>query len=487
LQLTDNLPPHNPEAERGVLGCCLLDLSSVAVALKAGVNSRWFYDLRHAEIFSVLAAMAANGGGDCVLAALHLRHRGLLERIGGLPYLSELESFVPSAANLEYYIPDLRDSFYRRQVLDAVTRLKLLAEDPTADSTAVLSDTESVLEAIHRQADANALPDIVAAADFLAAEIAMPRELVSGVLHQGSKLILGGSSKSYKTWTLTDLAVSVASGTPWLGFPTTPGKVLYVNLEIQAGFFQTRLKSVIGARQADVASRLEIWNLRGYAADYSVLIPKIRERVKDQGHALIILDPTYKLLGNADENSATDISALLYAVESLAVSAGAAVAMAGHFGKGNASAKDTIDRISGSGVFARDPDSLVFFTKHEEEGAFTVEMILRNFPPVPPLVAKWDWPLFRRKDELDPSRLKQTAGRRPQYSAETLLECLQDSRLKTTEWKKLCIDESGLSHGKFFELLKSLEAAGKVQKSAIDGKWQQIREPSRNQNHEKDQ
>ena len=49
--------------------------------------------------------------------------------------------------------------------------------------------------------------------------------------------------------------------------------------------------------------------------------------------------------------------------------------VAGHFAKGNASAKGTIDRISGSGVFARDPDSLVVFTRHEEEGAFVVEMV----------------------------------------------------------------------------------------------------------------
>jgi DnaB-like helicase N terminal domain len=63
------LPPHCPEAERGVLGCCLLDTTKTAVALKAGVNTRWFSDLRHAEVFSVLTSMAANGGGDSVTAA----------------------------------------------------------------------------------------------------------------------------------------------------------------------------------------------------------------------------------------------------------------------------------------------------------------------------------------------------------------------------------------------------------------------------------
>jgi len=70
----------------------------------------------------------------------------------------------------------------------------------------------------------------------------------------------------------------------------------------------------------------------------------------------------------------------------LAVTTGAAVALAGHFSKGNASAKESIDRISGSGVLARDPDSLITFTRHEEQDAFTVEMTLRNLAPVEPFV-----------------------------------------------------------------------------------------------------
>src|SRR3954462_16003810 len=90
--------------------------------------------------------------------------------------------------------------------------------------------------------------------------------------------------------------------------------------------------------------------------------------------------------------------------------------MAGHFAKGNAAAKETIDRISGSGVFARDPDSLIPFTKHEEEGAFTVEMVLRNLPPVEPFVVKWEWPLFRRASQLDPARLKQAGGRPARFT-----------------------------------------------------------------------
>src|ERR1051326_1856867 len=142
--------------------------------------------------------------------------------------------------------------------------------------------------------------------------------------------------------------------------------------------------------------------------------------------------------------------------------------MASHFAKGNASAKESIDRISGSGVFARDPDSLITFTKHEEEGAFTVEMVLRNLPPVEPFVVRWHPPLFRRADELDPTKLKQAGGRPPEHTNEELLECLGDKRLTKDEWKAACEKEYGMGRTCFYKLRKELEAAGKVLKSAVD-------------------
>jgi hypothetical protein len=481
------LPPHCPEAERGVLGCCLLDVSKTAVALKEGMSSRWFYDLRHVQIFEALAKVTANGGGDIVLVSITLREQGKLEDVGGIAYLIELQNTVPSAENLLYYLPELRDYFQRRFILDATTRLQLLARDPTADSAAVLADTQVALEYFHRQADANALPDIVASDDFAAQELPTPPELVGQVLHQGSKLIVGGSSKSFKTWALTDLAVSVATGTPWLGLPTQPGKVLYVNLEIQAVFFQRRIREVAAAKHVDLTRRLEIWNLRGFANDYRTLIPRIRNRIRDAGHALVVLDPTYKLLGAADENSATDVAALLNAVESVAVTSGAAVAMAGHFAKGNAAQKEAIDRISGSGVFARDPDSLITFTRHEEEGAFAVEFTLRNLPPVAPFVVRWEWPMFHRAAELDPARLKQNAGRPAKHTAEQLLEVLGNNRLASGEWKRRCEEEYGTGRARFYELLNQLKEKEKVIQSRIDDKYEQIRPQSGNCPSEKHQ
>ena len=44
------------------------------------------------------------------------------------------------------------------------------------------------------------------------AKRAPPPQLVGAVLHQGCKMILGGTSKSYKSWCLLDFGLSVSSG-----------------------------------------------------------------------------------------------------------------------------------------------------------------------------------------------------------------------------------------------------------------------------------
>jgi hypothetical protein len=65
--------------------------------------------------------------------------------------------------------------------------------------------------------------------------------------------------------------------------------------------------------------------------------------------------------------------------------------------------------MSGAGAWARDPDSIVVLTPHEEPDCFTVTSILRNLPQLPEFVLAWDFPLMRVASDLNPDAL-----RRPQ-------------------------------------------------------------------------
>ena len=116
------------------------------------------------------------------------------------------------------------------------------------------------------QRDTSKLPAIESASDLVSADVPHPPELIQGVLHQGSKLILGSGSKARKTWILVDLALSVSTGSKFWHWPTNRGRVCYINFEIQRAFIRSRIMAVAHARGITDLSHLDIWNLRGRAA-----------------------------------------------------------------------------------------------------------------------------------------------------------------------------------------------------------------------------
>lgn len=342
----------------------------------------------------------------------------------------------------------------------------------------VLDQHQQILELQNRGSEGDGgtdadLPELIDCAEFIAVPLTAPVELVAGVLHKGSKLALGGSSKSFKTWTLLDLGLSVATGAGWLGLKTAKGKVLFVNFEIQPHAWQRRIMAVAHEKGIKLQpGMVQLWNLRGHASDFRTLLPKIIERIRDETFALVILDPIYKLYGKTDENKAGDVAALLNAIERLTTETGAAVAFGAHFSKGNQSSKQAIDRISGSGVFARDPDSILIFTEHNEPNAYTVESILRNFPPTKPFVVRWTFPLFELAPELEPERLKKArGGRSPSYTIEMLVESLGKLKLTTGELQKRCASEKGISKTRFYDLFAKAKKSGEIVKSGTD-KWE---------------
>ncbi len=315
------------------------------------------------------------------------------------------------------------------------------------------------------------LPPIVRAEDLITSLPPMPTELVKGVLHQGSKMVLGGASKSFKTWTLLDLALSVQAGLPWWGFETVKTKVLYINFEIQDAFIARRIKTICEAKQISDSSNLDVWNLRGHSAPLEDLMPDLLSPIRKSEYGLITLDPLYKTLGGRNESDAGDIGEFLNEVERIAVETSAAVVFGAHFAKGNASQKDSIDRISGSGVFARDPDSILTLTKHEVDGAFTVDMTLRNLQPQEPFCVRWEYPVMVKDEELDPKLLKTLKGRPKKYDSSQLLEVLGTKQLTTDEWKTEMQEYNGMTRSAFYQLRKELIEEKAVRKAAND-KWE---------------
>jgi hypothetical protein len=274
--------------------------------------------------------------------------------------------------------------------------------------------TQQVDIAVDLGAVLPALPEIVTLRQFAVSPPVAPPQIIEGILHRGCKMILGGTSKSNKSWGLLDLALSVASGQPWWGRRCEKLPVVYINFELHDWAIAQRVNALCMARPEckDMGDTFHLWNLRGHNADLTLLRPKLEEQLSKYQFGLIILDPAYKVLGNRDENANGEIASLMNELEAMARSSGAAVVVAHHFAKGDSTAKNAMDRMSGAGAWARDPDSIVVLTPHEEENCFTVTSILRNLPQQPEFVLTWDYPLMRVAKDLNPEALRRTQGRK---------------------------------------------------------------------------
>ena len=96
--------------------------------------------------------------------------------------------------------------------------------------------------------------------------------------------MLAGGSKTFKTWMLLDLAMSIAAGVPWLGFDTAQAKVLYVDFEFRPKTLAKATANIKAARNLTWEKpMLEMMPLRGKAAAYDELIPKILDGHQRQG------------------------------------------------------------------------------------------------------------------------------------------------------------------------------------------------------------
>lgn len=184
--------------------------------------------------------------------------------------------------------------------------------------------------------------------------------LIEGVLRQGHKMLMAGPSKAGKSFALIGLTIAIAEGSKWFGWQCTQGRVLYVNLELDRASALHRFKDVyksLGIKPKNLKN-IDIWNLRGKVVPMDKLAPKLIRRAQKQGYIAVIIDPIYKVI-TGDENSAEQMAHFTNQFDKVASELGVSVIYCHHHSKGSQGSKKSMDRASGSGVFARDPDALI--------------------------------------------------------------------------------------------------------------------------------
>ncbi len=115
--------PHDPEAERAVLGAILLD-PGARLHIVDKLRDEEFYLESHRIIFKACIDLYEKGEAtDLVTVRNQLAEKGFLEQVGGASYLSSLVDTLPDVANVIHYAEIVHDKSVKRRLMAAAQRI----------------------------------------------------------------------------------------------------------------------------------------------------------------------------------------------------------------------------------------------------------------------------------------------------------------------------------------------------------------------------
>jgi replicative DNA helicase len=156
----DRLPPQNIEAEQAVLGAIFLEPSALTVASEILIPED-FYRASHQKIFNAMLKLNDEGKVvDLVTVTEELASAKLIEDTGGVSYLSELASSVPTAANIEYYARIVEEKSLLRRLIRTATEIASDGYAREDEVEALLSEAEKNILAVAQRKNAGAFHNI---------------------------------------------------------------------------------------------------------------------------------------------------------------------------------------------------------------------------------------------------------------------------------------------------------------------------------------
>ena len=204
------------------------------------------------------------------------------------------------------------------------------------------------------------LPEFESLEEMFKEDPALAPVLIDGVLRRGHKMLIAGPSKAGKSFALMEMCIAIAEGIPWFGFNCERGKVLYINMELDRPSAYIRFKDIYQGMNVppNHLKNISIWNMRGHSIPMDKLTPKLIRRAQKEKFDAVIIDPIYKVL-TGSENDAEQMAKFTNNFDKVAAELGTSVIYCHHHSKGAQGGKSSMDRSSGSGVFARDPDAIL--------------------------------------------------------------------------------------------------------------------------------
>jgi replicative DNA helicase len=136
------IPPQHNEAEQSVLGSMFLDKEVIPVITEV-LKGEDFYREDHREIFEAIMDLFDKGEPiDLITVSEQLKLRGTLEAIGGLEYLTNMASAVPTTANAKYYSKIVEEKSILRKLIKASSEIVNMGYEAADEASVVLDRAE---------------------------------------------------------------------------------------------------------------------------------------------------------------------------------------------------------------------------------------------------------------------------------------------------------------------------------------------------------
>jgi replicative DNA helicase len=141
----NRIPPHNIDAEQSVLGAMLESKEAIANVIEI-LHAEDFYKPAHGEIYETVLALYGRGEAvDAITVADELGRRGVLEQIGGKPYISGLLDAYPTASSAAHYARIVEEHSLLRQLVDAGNQIQEIGFSTPEDVSEAIDESEEII------------------------------------------------------------------------------------------------------------------------------------------------------------------------------------------------------------------------------------------------------------------------------------------------------------------------------------------------------
>ena len=157
--MIERVPPQNIEAEQAVLGAMLIKKEAIAEVSQL-LKPADFYREAHRIVYeTMLELFNKNEAVDLITVTEQLRKNDLLEKAGGIAFVTSLANAVPTAANVEYHARIVEEKAQLRNLINSATEIAGMAYEASDDITDVMDKSEKmILEVAARQNSGSFVP-----------------------------------------------------------------------------------------------------------------------------------------------------------------------------------------------------------------------------------------------------------------------------------------------------------------------------------------